>query len=151
MADIAARRAAARRRAGGSRLARWSSFAFRRRTLLLGILGGASAVALRALYAKLVPTQVCPTEGATAAPCRRGEIAPYIVDVDVACFGSKQSKLVKVLRERVGDESGQKLPLWLNAADAKVMGSAPCVASVVRDYNCTACAELNMTVPLSDA
>lgn len=105
-------------------------------------------MALRALYTRLVPTQVCPKEGATAKPCLNGEIAPYVVDLDVACFGSKESKLAETLRERVGDESGQNLPLWLTPENAKVMSSAPCVLSVKRDYNCTMCAQLNMSVPL---
>ena len=94
-------------------------------------------------------TQVCPPKGAaTAAPCRSGKIAPYIVDLDTHCFGSMSAKLADTLQARVGETSGKQIPLWLSSADAKTMQTAPCVLGVVRDYNCTMCDQLNMTVPV---
>lgn len=145
MAPASAVASAARKRAQKRNLG-WG-----RRILLLGVVGGVGVVALRALYAMVPPRQVCPDEGATAEPCRKGQIAPYVVDLDVACFASQEARLASTLRERVGDTSGKKLPLWLTPEHARVMRSAPCTLSVTRDYNCTVCAQLNMSAPLASA
>ncbi|KAJ1632515.1 hypothetical protein T492DRAFT_988332 [Pavlovales sp. CCMP2436] len=120
--------------------------------LLWGAIAAAGlAVAGRALLSRLVskaPPQVCPEDGALARRCRRGEVAPYWVDLDVECMGSQQSAVKKVIKERTGDAFGKKLTLWLSPESASETRALRCVVGVVRDFNCTACSGLNMTVSL---
>jgi hypothetical protein len=151
-AGIKAAQALKQRRA--SKRVGWLALVLSAWPLLLGVLGG--MLGLCAVWDHIPgppPRQVCPREGATSEPCMKGEIAPYIADLDVDCFGSKQAKLSKTLKKRTGDASGKQVPLWLSVADAQVMKGAPCVLDLTRDFNCTMCPELNMTAapePIDD-
>jgi hypothetical protein len=150
--QAAAAEAARQRRGGGKR--RWYSRLLGSRLLWGAVVAGGLAMAGRALHARLapkVPPQVCPEDGALARKCRRGEVAPYYVDLDVECMGSQQSAVETVLKSRTGDTDGKKVTLWLSPELASETRSSPCVLGVDRDYNCTACPGLNMTVPLGAA
>lgn len=109
--------------------------------LLAVVAAGLSWLAFRHL-----PRQVCPEEGVMVEPCKRGEVLPYLVDMDLECFGSSQKELSDTLVSRLGAASGKAVPLWLAGDKVRTLRKSPCITNVVRDLDCSMCHQLNMSV-----